>query len=814
MNRLCPFLPSSHSNTPNRFPGVLLFLLLSLLAGSGCQRTAPPLPPVEAQSPSASPLPALPALEPAVTQCLQQAVERGATPGAVALVNMQGQTLCHTEVGHASLTPRKKGMKKDQIFDLASLTKVVATTTSILMLWDEGKLQLDDPVSKYLPELDRPDKRAITLRHCLSHTTGLPPFQKYYDKLTGREAYLKAIATEPLQYKTGTERRYSDLGFILLGLVVEKVSAQPLDEFARNRIFTPLKMEQTRYLPTGSLKNGSASRYASTEECPWRKRVMTGVVHDENAYALGGVSGHAGLFSTATDLERFGRMLLGHGEYEGVRILSPEAVAQLNTCQSPAFAPQAGLGWLLKTDKESVGGFLSSPRSYGHTGFTGTSLWLDPENQVVAILLTNAVHPSREKAASGSVRLEFHRIVSQATQPPNPPRVQTGLDVLESEDFRPLWDKRIAIVSNQTGINAAGKHIVELMAHHPRLRVTALFGPEHGFTGAASAGAEVSDSKAFGIPVYSLYGDKHKPDAKLASEFDVMVFDMQDVGARFYTYIWTLFYVQQFCAETGKTLFVLDRPNPLGGLAVEGPILEESVASFVGLKPLPIRHGMTVGELARFYNQQGWLGSGLEAKLEVIAMRGWKRAMSFRDTGLTWIPPSPNIPTPETAWVYPGACLFEGVNWSEGRGTLQPFLNVGGPGIDASALCQKLNALQLPGVTFLPTHFTPQVIEGKAPDPRFKNRLCQGVFIRVDDPARFSPVTTGVALVKVFHDTYPDRHEWKSIFNLLAGNKQLREQIEAGKSLENILEAWKPGLDRFKPLRQKALLYETEPATP
>lgn len=804
-------IPSPFLTSPGRFRGLLLLVLLSLLAASGCQRTPPLHPAVETVPPTAPPRfvrPPLPSLEPAITQCLQQAVERGAVPGAVALVNVQGQTVCHTAVGHSSLIPKEKNIKKDQIFDLASLTKVVATTTAVLILWDEGKLQLDDPVSKYLPELDRPDKNTITLRHCLTHTTGLPPFRKYYDKLQGREAYLKAIAAEPLQYKTGTERQYSDLGFILLGLVVEKVSGQPLDEFTRERIFKPLKMKQTRYLPTGSLKNGSPSRYASTEKCPWRKRVMTGVVHDENAYALGGVSGHAGLFSTAADLERFGRMLLGHGEYDGARILSPEAVAQLNTCQAPAVAPQAGLGWLLKTDKESIAGFLSSPRSFGHTGFTGTSLWVDPENQVVAILLTNAIHPSREKASSGSVRLEFHRIVSQATQPPIPPRVQTGLDVLESEDFRPLWDKRIAIVTNQTGIDASGKSIVELMVHHPHLRVTALFGPEHGITGAASAGAQVSDSQAFGIPVHSLYGDKHKPDSRLASEFDVMVFDMQDVGARFYTYIWTLFYVQQFCAETGKPLYVLDRPNPLGGLAVEGPVLDESVASFVGLKPIPIRHGLTVGELARLYNQQGWLGPGLQAPLEVIAMRGWNRAMSFRDTGLTWVAPSPNLPTPEAAWVYPGTCLFEGVNWSEGRGTLQPFLNVGGPGLDANALCRNLNGLNLPGVTFLPTHFTPQALAGKAPHPRFQDQTCQGVFVRVDDPDRFSSVTAGIALLKAFHDAAPNQQKWEAIFNHLVGTPRLRKQIEAGESLEQIVKSWNSELERFNSQRQKVLQYE------
>ncbi len=726
-------------------------------------------------------------------------------------MNLEGQTVCHVATGHASLIPKKKRMKKDQVFDLASLTKVVATTPSILQLWDAGLVELDAPVSKYLPEFDTPDKRAITLRHCLTHTAGFPPFRAYYQTLEGRSAYLKAIAAEPLAYKTGAERRYSDLGFIVLGLVVEKVSGVSLDQFTRDRIFGPLEMNQTCYLPTGNLKNGSPSRYASTEKCPWRKRVMTGVVHDENAYAIGGVSGHAGLFSTASDLERFGQMLLGRGEFDGVRILSPEAIAQINVCQAPRVAPQAGLGWLLKTERESVAGFLASPRSFGHTGFTGTSFWVDPDNQVLALLLTNAIHPSREKASSAPVRLAFHRTVSEATHSPNPPSVQTGLDVLESDDFRPLWDKRIAIVTNQTGINAAGKHIVELMVHHPRLRVTALFGPEHGFTGSASAGAQVADSQAFGIPVHSLYGDKHKPDPKLAADFDVMVFDMQNVGARFYTYIWTLFYVQQFCAETGKTLYVLDRPNPLGGLVVEGPVLDESVSSFVGLKPIPIRHGLTMGELARLYNQQGWLGPNLQARVEVIPLRGWKRSMSFQETGLNWVPPSPNIPTPETAWVYPGTCLFEGVNWSEGRGTLQPFLNVGGPNLDAPEMCRKLNAIGLAGVTFLPTHFTPETIEGKAPNPRFKGQLCQGVFVRVNDPTRFSPVAAGVALLQVFHRAYPQQHTWrKGMFDHLAGNTRLREQIEAGDSLDTIIESWRPDLERFKIQRQKALLYETE----
>ena len=395
---------------------------------------------------------------------------------------------------------------------------------------------------------------------------------------------------------------------------------------------------------------------------------MVGQVHDENAYALGGVSGHAGLFSTAADLGRFGQMLLDKGEGGGAAILSPESVALLDRPQIPAIEPFQCIGWRRRTMLDSPIGFLGSPRAFGHTGFTGTSMWLDPDNQVVAVLLTNAVHPERARAHAQPVRKRFHgAIVTGLKQ--TPAKVRSGLDVLEAEEFRRLKGLRVAVVTNQTAVNAGGAHLLELITRRRRdFDIAMIISPEHGFDGTAGAGQSVEDSSYGPYSIISLYGGRRRLNSAMCDFFDVMLYDIQDVGARFYTYIWTLRSIQESCAMYGKRLIVLDRPNPLGGHRVEGPILKRSHASFVGLKPIPTRYGLTCGELATLFNQQRWLWGGQQADLEVIRMEGWRREMPFHQTGLPWVAPSPNIPTWDSAAVYPGTCVFEGTQWSEGRG--------------------------------------------------------------------------------------------------------------------------------------------------
>lgn len=753
-------------------------------------------------------------LRTALHRAIAQCVERGDVPGAVALVQVGGVTLFHEAFGNAcNVDGCQTPMRPDHVFDLASLTKVVATTSSILALRDAGRLNLDDKLSAHLPQLADSNKKDLTIRQCLTHTAGLPPFRLYYKTLHGREDYLRAIAAEPFQYRTGTRWVYSDLGFILLGLVAESASGMPLNEFAQQRIFTPLGMKRTAYRPIsteadahpGDLKTLTAE-FAATERCPWRGRVMAGQVHDENAYAIGGVSGHAGLFSTATDLARFCQMLLNKGELDAAQVLSAESVSMIDRPQIPSVNPIQGLGWRLRSSLESTIGFLGSPRAFGHTGFTGTSLWIDPDHQAAVVLLTNAVHPDRAKSHAAPVRLAVHgTVVEKLHQAPE--RVQTGLDALEAEGFARLRGKRVAVVTNQTTINREGKALLDLLAKQPEVRVTAIFSPEHGFLGEAAAGAKVGDSKHGGIPVFSLYGARRKPTAEMAGLFDVVLFDIQDVGARFYTYIWTLFSVQEFCAEAGKPLIVLDRPNPLGGVHVEGPVLEAPFATFVGLKPIPTRYGLTSGELATLFNQQGWLGGGRPAPLEVVAMQGWRREMRFHQTGLPWVAPSPNMPTWDTAAVYPGTCIFEGTRWSEGRGTAVPFEMIGGPGIDPARLARELNALGLKGCRFLPADFTPRATPA-APDCKHRDKRCGGVFIRVDDHESFRPVKAGLAVLMALRAQAPSEHKWiPTHFDRLLGTGSVRKQVEAGAALEKIAGAWEKGVEAFEPIRKKAMLY-------
>ncbi len=777
--------------------GYLLFLALPLvcLLSSGCVLFSTKEERAECR------------IRTSVNGVLKSATRKKRVPGGVALVNWRGEDVFKKSFGSASLSDKRVPMRDNHRFDVASLTKVVATITSVLILEEQGKIGLDDPVSKHLTAFKEADKKTITVRHCLTHTSGLPGFRRYYTEMKGRKAYLKAISSEKLSFAPGSKHGYSDLGFILLGFLVEEVSGETLDSFTRDHIFKPLGMKNTGFRPVGA-KAASAKEFAATEFCKWREKLMVGEVHDENAYALGGVAGHAGLFSTADDLSKFGQMLLQKGEWGGGRILSPGSVALLNRAQVPDIEPLQGFGWRLCPQEQSDSGFLGSPRSFGHTGFTGTSLWLDPDNQMVAVLLTNGIHPDRTKGDIGKVRLDFHRAITRAMGERVGPRVKTGLDILEAKKFKPLSGRRVAVVTNQTAINAHGEHLLDLLKEYPAIEVTAIFGPEHGVRGNVEAGAKVEDSAADSIPVYSLYGKNRKPTEEMGETFDLVLYDIQDVGARFYTYIWTLMSMMQFCAETGKPLIVIDRPNPLGGLKVEGPVLDERFASFVGMKPIALRYGLTIGELAVLFNKQGWLGDGLKAKLKVIKMKGWGRSMLFPDTGLPWVPPSPNMPSWDTAMVYPGTCMFEGVSWSEGRGLTVPFETVGGPVVDSEKLAAELGELGLPGCTFLPVSFTPRSLPGVVSEPKHKDKECGGVFIRVDDPETFQPVKTGLAILTTLKNSYPDSHKWRtSHFDRLMGTDKVRLSIDAGADPNQISASWEADLKDFNEIREEVMLY-------
>jgi len=383
-----------------------------------------------------------------------------------------------------------------------------------------------------------------------------------------------------------------------------------------------------------------------------------------------------------------------------------------------------------------------------------------------------------------------------------PASVRTGLDNVGTHASL-FTGKRIGIIANHTSYSSDGKHVVDVFRAMPGVRVTVLFGPEHGFRGIEEAGAtvETQTDAATGLPIHSLYGKTNKPTPQTLADVDVLVFDIQDVGARFYTYLYTMSLAMEAAAECGKRFVVLDRPNPINGAQVEGPILEPAFATFVGLYPIPVRYGLTVGELAQMINGEGWLAKGVKADLTVIPMTGWQRGMWYDQTDLRFIKPSPNMPDLETAILYPGLCLLEGTNVSEGRGTPKPFRQFGAPWIDGNALATQLNALALPGLRFTPTSFTPT-------SSKHQGKLCHGVEITLTDRARLEPFWSGVLIVNEIHKMYPDQFEWHiSHFDRLCGTASIREAITARKPLQPLKTTWSAQCNAFDQTRRKHLLY-------
>ncbi|HGY57071.1 MAG TPA: DUF1343 domain-containing protein [Caldithrix abyssi] len=388
-------------------------------------------------------------------------------------------------------------------------------------------------------------------------------------------------------------------------------------------------------------------------------------------------------------------------------------------------------------------------------------------------------------------------------------QARTGLDnILKYQSI--FKGKRLGLITNHTAYNREGKHLIDVMAELPDVQITALFGPEHGIRGKEDAGRAIDsgEDSTLQIPVYSLYGKTRKPTAEMLQKVDVLVFDIQDIGARFYTYIWTMALAMEAAAEHGKEFVILDRPNPINGLAVEGNILDTTFSSFVGLFPIPVRHGMTVGELARLFKEEGWLNTERTLKLTVIPMSGWQRSMWFDETGLPFIKPSPNMPDLQTATVYPGICLLEGTNVSEGRGTLTPFMHFGAPWIDADSLAVWLNALSLPGIRFKPTVFTPRSISGMSTYPKYENEICNGVKIVLTDRDKLQPYWTGIRIIETIYQHYPQLLKWrKKHFDRLCGTKAIRNAILQRKDLQALRRRWSVQLDRFKQTREACLLY-------
>jgi uncharacterized protein YbbC (DUF1343 family) len=380
--------------------------------------------------------------------------------------------------------------------------------------------------------------------------------------------------------------------------------------------------------------------------------------------------------------------------------------------------------------------------------------------------------------------------------------VMTGLDCVDSYS-KVFQGKRIGIITNHTAYDSTGRYIVDVFRSMPDVKVTALFGPEHGLWGKEQDAIEIDSQvdPVYRIRVYSLYGKTLKPTPEMLQDIDVLVFDIQDIGARFYTYIYTMSLAMEAAAENGKRFVVLDRPNPINGVAVEGNLLEPAFSSFVGLYSIPARHGMTAGELAKMFNDQGWLKGGIKADLVVIPMKGWRRRMWYDQTGLSFIKTSPNMPNLQTATIYPGLCLLEGTNISEGRGTKMPFRQFGAPWINSKRLAERLNKLNLPGMHFVSVSFTPE-------SSKYQGQTCNGVRVIIKERGRLEPYFSGIRIVNEIYRMYPQHFQWKEKhFDRLCGTSKIRDAIINQSSLNNLRKAWQIELKSFQKIRKKYLIY-------
>jgi uncharacterized protein YbbC (DUF1343 family)/CubicO group peptidase (beta-lactamase class C family) len=732
-------------------------------------------------------------------------VAQRAFPGAVLAVGKDGALVHLQPFGRLTYAEGAAPVTPDTLSDLASLTKVVATTTAAMILVDEGRLDLDRAVASYLPGFCDGARERVTVRHLLAHASGLPAWAPLYRVTSGRAGALAHVEATALEHEPGTRSVYSDLGVILLGAVLERVAGEPLDGFVARRVFAPLGLTDTVYCPDERHR----SRLAPTELDPWRGRMLHGVVHDENAYAMGGIAPHAGLFSTAGDLSRFAQMLLGGGVYDGRRIVSAETLALFTRRAGLPAGSSRALGWDTPSDDSSAGAFVS-PRAFGHTGFTGTSIWIDPDRRLFVILLTNRVHPTRENDLVREARPAVMDAVLRALASPAP-AVALGVDRLGREGGG-LAGKRVGLVVHAASVDGRGQRTIEVL-REAGVEVVRLFSPEHGLRGKAAAGEHVgaeTDGRT-GLPVVSLYGGKTKPGPEDLAGLDALVFDLQDAGVRFYTYMSTMLLCLDAAADAGVPFVVLDRPNPLGGMRVAGPrslrgapsslkATKQSDGELLSMAPGPLVHGMTMGEMARYANAR----RRRPARLTVIPLTGWTRAMTWADTGLPWVRPSPNLRSAEAALAYPGVALLEATNVSEGRGSEEPFLLFGAPWLDAARLA---TALSVPGFTLQPTRFTPRA-SAAAPEPKYRDEDCAAIRVHVTDPRVADPYALGVSLLYWLRGQPGFRwRENGAALDRLLGAPGLRRELAAGRTPAAILAADRLGIESWKKQRRAALLY-------
>lgn len=732
-----------------------------------------------------------------ISETVEWAIKEGSIPGAVVVIGKEGRIIYKRAFGLRSVKPESRPMTEDTIFDVASLTKVVATSTAVMQLAEKGKLDVDAPVYKYWPEFKSKGKKNITIRHLLTHYSGLRPSLKLNQGVNGYDKVMQKIISEKPLYSPGKCFVYSDINFEILGEIVRRVSGKTLDTYCYENIFRPLGMDNTFFNPSAELYD----RIAPTEFINGTQKILCGQPHDPTARKMGGVSGHAGLFSTADDLSIFVRMLLNGGSYNGVRIMNPTTVEMMISAQSPDNKKELrGFGWDIDSQYSVNRGEVFPVGSYGHTGYTGTSIWIDPYSKTFVIVLTNRVHPN----GKGDARKLYKDIATFAAEAlannsshasNNNNKVLTGIDVLKQDKFAQLSGLSIGLITNQSAVDSDGMLTLDLFFKASNVKISAVFSPEHGLSGRLDGEVRSAVEPLTKLPVYSLYGETKRPTAGMLNGIDALVFDVQDVGVRFYTYITTMAYAMEAAAEKGIPFFVLDRANPITASVVQGPVMDKDLQSFTGYFPLPLRHGMTVGELAVLFNEENRIG----AKLHVIKMQGYNRDMWFDDTGYRWISPSPNLRSFNGTVLYPGVALVEGANVSVGRGTDTPFEVLGAPWISPKRLSLYLNKRNIPGVRFEPAKFRPR-------NNRFKDELCRGIKIILLDRNSLDVVRLGIEITSALYRLYPKEFKIDKTLPLIGSIKVL-QSIKQGKNPKLIVQSWQEELEEFKKLRAKYLLY-------
>jgi SSS family transporter len=753
-------------------------------------------------------------------------------PGAVVIAGHNGHIVFEKAYGNRSLIPVPEAMTEDTIFDLASLTKVLATAPAVMQLYEQGRFRLNDPVAQYLPEFAVNGKQDITIRQLLTHYSGLPADVSLEDPWRGKQEGLRrAFASTPIT-APGVQFRYSDINFIVLGALVEKLSGLTLDQYQQRYLAKPLGLDYMRFLPPEAWRN----RIAPTQ---YDHGVMLrGVVHDPTSRRMGGVAGHAGLFSTAGDVAIYAQNLLdrlaGRPSSFPLQQLTLE---KMTTPGQPATGTALrGLGWDIESPFSSNRGELFPVGSFGHTGFTGTSIWMDPTSDTYVVFMSNAVYPNgptginairgavanvvaawvklRPDKGSLAGRLTGYNesIAGERLWHDRNGEVATGIDMLEQDDFAELaalaakhgGTLRVGLLTNQTGLDTHGRRTIDLLAQDAQAAVSGLklkliFSPEHGIHGALDQeGIQDSKDPSTGLPIISLYGTaaQRRPSLETLRSLDAVLIDIADAGVRFWTYETVVRYFLQAAGQTGTDIVILDRPDPLGGALVQGPLSDAGSESYVNVAPIPVRHGMTLGELARYFNGE----FKLRAPLTVIAMNGWQRGDWFDATGLTWTNPSPNLRSFREQILYPAVGLIETTNVSVGRGTDTPFAYVGAPWIDGTALARALNARFLPGVRFVPVVFTP-----RSPYP-YADQPCHGIELIVTDRNVIDSPELGLEIASALHKLYADKFQLNKI-NVLLANRSVLEALQADRDPQRIAEDWQQQLQDFETKRKPYLLY-------